>query len=648
MKVPFVRLVCLIAIHALASPSRAAGMSSPMSWSPDSRWLAYTASYDPAAETTRPGWLLGSLAGNPESTAAGASTRKDLAGSAGFRIWAGDQNGRSTVLIEESRWPLSAPAWSPLGRSLAFSRFVPESASPAGNSQPGRLELVIQRSLDEKKVIWTSPEFVLDEATRAALPDHRAAWSPDGAYLAIPRPGRVPSVDIIRSDSGKRVHILDHAILPAWSPNGTMCAYIRRGIGSNSLEVVSRRGQAFGEPRELRSTGPVTAAPFWNTDGQSILVVSEITTSPIRDFVLIRCALDSSEPAQILNLVPDPVKRVAKLRGIAIDFDKEAEVCFHAADLENRDSELVWTMLRDPRLHRRSHPVDPSLRIGAVSVSPDGHCAAVRFGDPDALSHPALYGAEAEQTRLLVPDEIARREWLKMLSTTAARLLRAGLPPVVASGSTFERLTVLPLPHELAGLGSLGPRLARIAEFGEALLPARSKLHQSNSTDTEARLLFSYLRGDIRGAAADLDALDQETTDSDQRLSILSMRALIRWAQGDPDQASQIIAYLVSTTGTATENVEDTPLGPAVGKFVSPAQAWAAFLSVHAAAAAQSQGAVAPATPDVDLFDPLGGAGQRRLLEPPPFPAFEPGGAAGPFAPLAPLPAPDLDPAPRP
>ena len=212
---------------------------------------------------------------------------------------------------------------------------------------------------------------MLDEATRAAFKSHRCAWSPDGIYLAVPRPGRMPSVDIIRTDSGKRVHILDHAILPAWSPDGTMCAYIRRGIGNHSLEIVSRRGQAFGEPRSLLSTGPVTAAPFWNSDGRSILIVAEKTTRRTREFELVRCPLDSAEPAHVLSLVPDPVRRVAKLRGVAIDFDKEAEVSFHAADLENRESELVYSLLRDPR-HSRPPitPLTPACRSSRSRFRP--------------------------------------------------------------------------------------------------------------------------------------------------------------------------------------------------------------------------------------------------------------------------------------
>jgi hypothetical protein len=455
----------------------------------------------------------------------------------------------------------------------------------------------------------------------------------------------MPSIDIIRTDSGKRVHILDHAILPAWSPDGRMCAYIRRGIGNHSLEVVSRRGQAFSEPRELHSTGPVTAAPFWESDGRSILVVAERTTSRSREYEVARCALEIGEPGHVLTLVSDPVKRVAKFRGIAIDFDKDAEVTYYAPDLENRDSELIWTMLRDPRNDRRSHPVDPSLRIGAIAVSPDGRCVAMRLGDPDSLSHPALCGSEGEQTSLLVPDETARREWLEILATTAARALKGGLPAVSVGGETLERPVILPLPGELAGLGKLSARLSQLAQLAESVLPAGASAPEDSPGEVEARLLFDYVRGNIEAATADLAVLDRETTGYDQRLSILSMRALMSWARGDQEQARATIAYLVSSTGTATERIEYTPLGPVISKMASPAQAWAGFLSLRAEQAAR-QVDLAPAPEINDVFDPLTAPGQRRLPELPDFPRFEPGGAPAPFAPL---PAEDFDPrAPRP
>lgn len=507
-------------------------------------------------------------------------------------------------------------------------------------SQVGRLDVVIQRGLDEKTVVWTSPEFVLDQESRAALPFHRYAWSPDGVYLAVPRPGRVPSVELIRTDTGKRVHILNQAVLPVWSPDGSMCAYIRRGIGGNNLEIVARRGQVFGEPRDLLATGPVTAAPFWGDGGRSILVVAEQTTRRTRGYELVRCALDPSEPVRILTLVPDSVRRVAKLRGIAIDFDKEGEVSFHAADLENRESEVISSILRDSQLHRRIHPVDASLRIGAISVSPDGRALAVRLGDPETLSHPALWSTETEQTRLLVPDEPSRREWLMQLANAADRLLKGALSPVVVSDQTFARPTNLPLPGELASMGSVASRLGKISELAQVvLLPiAGDERAEQSASDIDERLLFNYLRGNFRAALDDLELLDRETTDLGQRLSLLSLRAVLRWAQGNLSAARQIIEYIVSDIGTASERLEETPLGPVVTKVVSPAQAWAAFLSAKAAHARAMEPELADGG---EPLGPLAGPARKGLLDLPDFPPFEPGGPGGPFAPI---PAPDFNP----
>ena len=525
------RLVCVFAAALMESVASAGVTSSPMSWSPDSRWLCYTACYDPARAPRPPVALFGRPSGLLDPPPAMANGRHDPAAAVVYRIWATDQLTRATVLIEESSSPLSAPAWDARGKSVAFGRFVPASAEAAGSSQPGRLEVVIQQGLDEKSVVWTSPDFVLDAANKSALPFHRFAWSPDGVYLAIPHPGRVPSVDLIRTDTKKRVHVLDHAALPTWSPDGSMCAYIRCGIGANQLEIVQRRGQLFGEPRSLLATGPTTAAPVWSPDGRSILVVAEQTTRRTREYELIRCPLDSSERASVLNLVPDPIRRVAKIRGIVIDFDKDCEMGFHAADLENRESEMISSFLRDSQIHRRNHPVDASLSIGAIAASPDGRTVAVRLGDRDALSHPALFSTETEQTRLLAPDEPARREWLMLLANAAERLLKGSLATIALDKQTIERPSLLPLPGEVAAMGNAGSRLLRIAELGESVLPSRDNPGGRAESEADVRLLFDYLRGNFGAASDDLEVLDRETTDLSQRLGLLYVRAVIHWCR---------------------------------------------------------------------------------------------------------------------
>ena len=295
----------------------------------------------------------------------------------------------------------------------------------------GRFELVIQTGLDRKDVVWTSSDFELDAETQASFPHLVCSWSPDGLYIAVPCPGREPAITIVSADSKKRLHVLDHATLPAWSRDGLKLAFIRSENNVTSLHVVERRGQRFGAPQKVAETGSIAATPFWSTDGRSILAVIESATSRSPELELCRCILDPdrTQVSRVLSLAPEPARRKARVRGVAIDFDRETERCFFSVDLEGRDSDVVWSVPRDHEIHKRFNPLDVSQRIGSLAVSPDGRTVAVRFGAPGALSPPAVYDPDTEQTTLIVPDASLRREWLTVLAGTARHLLLVGLPP---------------------------------------------------------------------------------------------------------------------------------------------------------------------------------------------------------------------------
>jgi len=610
-------------------------MSSPMSWSPDSQWLCYTVAAGSAGEKLKPGWLFETSPDGSESRPPGLLSSHPLPDTAPvYRIWASPQDGRSSVLIEESRWPLTTASWSPRGRSVAFGRFVPQSIEPEHGGQRGRFEVVVQDGLDRKYVLWTSAEFELDAEARASFPHLVCSWSPDGLYLAIPRPGREPAIAIVRTDTKKQLYLLDHATLPAWSPDGSKCAFIRRENGYNSLEVVERRGQGFGAPRPIVATGPVTATPFWSNDGRSILAVIERTASRARELELARCVLDTTEVIRLLSLAPESVRRTATIRGVAIDFDREAERCFFSVDLEGRDSDLVWGIPRDHETHKRLNPLDVSQRIGSVAVSPDGRTVAMRFGAPGGLSSPALYDSETEQTTLIIPDATSRQEWLAVLASTAGRILLAALPPAAVDGRAGERPTLLPLPGEIVALDNVSARLGRIAGHGSSLcsrptaLPGGAEPRETDSSEIEARLFFNYLQRDFQAAAADLETLDPLVSALDHRLCLLSVRAQILWSKGQQSEARDVIAYLVSTVGARTQRIEETPLGPVITIEVSPSQAWARYLSMRAAAGPGTEAQPGP--------DPAGGFAFPHPQDPfdvLEFRGFDRGDPAFPFAP---------------
>ena len=305
----FIHSGLLSCLCLLTSAASVGSTTSPMSWSPDGEWLSYTVAADPANDKLRPGWLFVTARDRPDSVGQQRLTSgRSTSDGPIYRIWATHRDGRTSVLIEESRWPLTAPSWSPQGKSVAFGRFVPISIEATQTVQRGRLEIVIQDGRDRKRVVWSGPEFALDPIARSALPNLSCSWSPDGLYLAVPRLWPQPAVEIVRTDTMKRLHILDHAARPAWSPDGTKIAYFRVDGQRDYLEYVVRHGQNFGESRRMAATSGISAPLYWANDSRSILAVVVVGGSS--DLSLSRFSLEPGVSHRVvMSLIPEPARR---------------------------------------------------------------------------------------------------------------------------------------------------------------------------------------------------------------------------------------------------------------------------------------------------------------------------------------------------
>ena len=158
------------------------------------------------ADAFRPGWIFLHATTSPScpmtSRPGGRASRPiDLSN-------LGDPP-RGQPSVSDRRITLAAvrAGWSPRGKSIAFGRFVP-AIDRAGASRPeGPL-----RSGDPRRTRSKTGGVVV--ARLRARPERAGrlssrsicSWSPDGLYLAIPRPGQQPAIEIVRTDTKKRVH----------------------------------------------------------------------------------------------------------------------------------------------------------------------------------------------------------------------------------------------------------------------------------------------------------------------------------------------------------------------------------------------------------------------------------------------------------
>jgi Tol biopolymer transport system component len=637
----------LLGLFRLLTTTIVAGwVGSPMSWSPDSQWLSYTVAPGFERDDREPDWLFDTSRQGikpPDPSRPGES--RGPSGPMTYRIWATHRDGESSVLIEESAWPLSAPAWSPQGRSIAFGRFVPASIEPHQVDPRGRLEVVIQDSLGRKQTFLAVPDFELDPKAREEFPHAIASWSQDGQFLAFPKPGRSPSILIFKIESRKLLQTIDRAGRPAWSPDGSRLAFIRYDApDENNLQLLERRGHNLVPARPNIDVGRVKSAPYWTGDGgRSLFVVVEKPGGRPSELDLTRVFVESGDSLRVLPLaVAELLPRVASIRGVAIDCQREEERCFFAVDFDGRDTEVVWSVPIERKTVKRFHPVDNSLRVGSLAISPDGHFLALRFGTPGRLTPPAIqdvHDATTDKISPVIPDEAARGAWLAVLSRTARTLLVDSLPPASAEGGVARRPTLLPLPGEIPAQHPLLFRLARLGRIGSAVCDQSGRRNVDDdepdvrpATTPEDRLFFDYLRGDFAAAATDINAVEPRVAAPPQRLSLLSLQAQILYSKGNPLRARAIADYLISAEGGPIRRVEETPAGIVMTTEPDSGQIWARYLSARISAnpgTAPSPSASPAELPPDHLPHPFAPVDPLEIER-------ERGAGAAPFAPFAP------------
>lgn len=591
--------------HLLASSLLATSFAAPLEWSPNGQWLAYTIIDAEPTSILPEGWLTSPAAAAPPAPGP-ASPGSRIS----HRVWASRPAAPESVLIAESRWPLSSPTWSIDGRSLAFGRFVPASDDADQTLVHGRYEVVVQSGLDQKKSVVVVPELSLEADQLAAIIHLKPELSPDGRYLATPRPGKSPGVVIVRLDSGAVVKTIEGARSPSWAPDGLRLLFVQESQGSDekitrTLYILNRDlGSARQVPSDLAI---LDAPPIWALDGQSVLAVAQPPPALARNFQvdLYRIGFAAAATSRMMTLEAMAMSlprnqvggRLLPPRGnirttqapsvvrSAISLDREQEECIALIEISGQPQALRWCNIRNQRVAKLLNPLDLQIQIGAPAISPDGQTVAFRAEAPGMLGLPAFCDLNSEAITLIAPDEPTRRVWLEVLAARSADILKTLLEPRVGR-KPAGLATILPSPIELVGNNPLQSRLRRLAKFADGLLnqppPADvpgPPTPVESAARNEIRLFFDYLRGDFKSAEARLDEVEARADDPGTRLRWLCLRAQILLGQGEVERARGISTYISRATKTRSLAFEDTPIGPFMTTIPDPDAEWAAQLA---------------------------------------------------------------------
>jgi Tol biopolymer transport system component len=223
------------------------------------------------------------------------------------------------------------PAWSPNGRSIAFS-----------SKRSGSFDIYVMRRDGSGTRSVTS----------TAADDLHPTWSPNGQWIAFERGRKIYAVH----PNGSELHAISRGFPgdtdPAWSPDGKWIAFVRRVAGGPVREIWVMRPDGR-DAHGVTNLHGSSINPAWSPDGKRIAFASNIVAS-LYDLYVVTPA--NGRVHRLTREGPDTFEPAWSPDGSTIAFAQDGSIMTvdlqgktsKLTDGKNNDSSPAWNPVTQP------------------------------------------------------------------------------------------------------------------------------------------------------------------------------------------------------------------------------------------------------------------------------------------------------------